>query len=213
MQSDGPGRGPRGSRALAQYRQRAAIYDAELAPFEPVRRDAIAWLDLQPGDGVIDVGCGTGLSFEGLQERVGPSGRVTGLDPSPEMLARARERIARHGWTNVDLVQGFAAAAPLHGQADAALFLFTHDVLRDPRSLSHVLAHLRRGARVVAAGLQWAPPWFWPTNAFVMVAALYSVSSLEGLQRPWDRLAQHLQGLQVRTTGLGGIYLARGTVA
>ena len=75
-----------------------------------------------------------------------------------------------------------------HTQADAALFHFTHDVLREDAALDNVLAHLKPGARVVATGLQWAPPWMWPTNGFVMAAALYSVTALESLARPWDKL-------------------------
>lgn len=208
-----PGGGPDGIRSQAQYRRRAPFYDAELVFFEPVRRAAIAQLALQPGESVIDVGCGTGLSFEGLLRGVGPRGRVIGLDPSPEMLERARRRVAARGWRNVELVQGFAADASLHGKCDAALFLFTHDVLRDERSLAHVLRHLKAGARVVAAGLQWAPPWLVPANAFVMLAALYSVTSLEGLNRPWDKLAARLRDLEVRNIGLGGIYLAGGRLA
>jgi demethylmenaquinone methyltransferase/2-methoxy-6-polyprenyl-1,4-benzoquinol methylase len=213
MQTHGGGDGPAGSRALEQYRKRAPVYDAEVAPLAPVRLATIGRLDLRSGDRVIDVGCGTGLSFEELRGRVGARGRVIGVEPVPDMLERARARVARHRWRNVDLVPGFAAEAPLHGKADAALFMFTHDVLRDPSALTHVLAHLRQGARVAAAGLQWAPPWLWPTNFFVLLAALYSVSSLQGMARPWDLLAGQLAGLQVQTTGFGAIYIARGTLA
>jgi demethylmenaquinone methyltransferase/2-methoxy-6-polyprenyl-1,4-benzoquinol methylase len=101
----------------------------------------------------------------------------------------------------------------LRGKAHAALFHFTHDVLRDAAALDHVLAHLRPDARVVAAGLQWAPPWMWATNAFVLAAALYSTSSLEGLSRPWDPLAQRLRDVRVQTAGLGGVFIISGRLA
>lgn len=204
------GRKPGASRALAQYRRRARFYDLELLAFEPVRREAIARLDLRPGDHVLDVGCGTGLSFEGLQERIGPSGRIVGFDPSPDMLERARQRVADHAWGNVELHRSAAAQAPLRGHADAALFHFTHDVLRHAPSLHHVLAHLKAGAHVVATGLQWAPAWLPATNLFVLGAALYSVSSLDGLARPWDLLGAQLADLRVETRGWGGIYLLAG---
>jgi hypothetical protein len=110
----------------------------------------------------------------------------------------------------VELVQTTAAGAPLHGYADAALFHFTHDVLRDDDSIANVLAHLKPGARVVASGLQWAPPWMWPTNGFVLMAALYSVTSLEGMGRPWDKLAERLRDVKVDTALFGGIYIASG---
>lgn len=208
----GPGRRPDPPRSLAQYARRAARYDLELAAFEPVRTEAIAWLDVREGDTVFDVGCGTGLSFAPLLRRIGPAGRIVGIDPSPEMLAQARARVARHRWTGITLLQADAARAPLQGRADAALFHFTHDVLRDPEALDHVLAHLKPGACVVASGLQWAPPWFMATNLFVLGAAWYSVSSLEGLEQPWSMLARRLRDWQGRMRGFGGIFIGSGRV-
>ena len=208
----GEGREPDLSVARAKYRRRAALYDWELAPFEPLRTRAVQALDPQPGDTVLDIGCGTGLSFGPLLRRIGPSGRIVGVEPSSEMLARARERVARHGWSGVALLEAPAGEAPLQGQADAALFHFTHDVLRDPAALDHVLAHLKPGARVVASGLQWAPPWMLPTNLFVLGAALYSVSSLEGLEQPWTMLGKRLRPFEVRAYPWFGMYVAQGRV-
>lgn len=208
------GRGDRSdaSGARAQYRRRAWRYDLELTPFEPLRREAIALLDLQPGDTVLDVGCGTGMSFAGLERGIGEQGRIVGIDPSPDMLALARLRIARHGWRGITLLEASAAGAPLHGRADAALFHFTHDVLRDDRSLDHVFAHLKPGARVAATGLQWAPPWLPLTNLFVWGAAQYSVTRMEGLEQPWDLLARRLADFQVRQRPWLGLYVASGRV-
>jgi demethylmenaquinone methyltransferase/2-methoxy-6-polyprenyl-1,4-benzoquinol methylase len=201
---------PDAARSLAQYRRRAPHYDLELMPFEPVRRQAIALLDVGEGATVLDIGCGTGLSFAGLLQRVGPQGRVIGVEPSPEMLALARARVQRHGWQGVELLQAPAASAPLPRAADAVLFHFTHDVLRDPAALDHVLAHLRPGAHVVACGLQWAPFWMLPANLFVLGAALYSVSSLEGLELPWTLLAKRLKSFEARPMSWPGIYMAQG---
>jgi len=76
--------------ALEQYRRRAAVYDLELALFEPLRRAAVARLALQRGETVLDCGCGTGLSLPLLRAAVGAPGRVVGIEQSPEMLAQAR---------------------------------------------------------------------------------------------------------------------------
>lgn len=168
----------------AQYRRRADHYDDELAPFEPWRSHAIDLLQLLPCQSVLDVGCGTGLSFGGLLRGVGRQGRVVGIDPSPEMLLKARERVGAHRWRNVALLEATACEAPLDGPADAALLHFTHDVLRDELSLDHILAHVKPGGRVVATGLQWAPLW----------------------------LERRLRGVRVETGMLGGIYTVCGTV-
>ncbi len=66
---------------------------------------AVELLRLRPGDHVVDLGCGTGLSFPLLQDKIGPEGRLIGVDLTPEMLAVAKERVDRSGWTNVELVQ------------------------------------------------------------------------------------------------------------
>jgi SAM-dependent methyltransferase len=199
--------------AIAQYRRRAECYDAEVAFFEPIRVAAIAALHLQPGATVLDVGCGTGLSFAALRERIGPHGRIVGIELSPDMLAKARQRVAHEHWAHVQLVCAPAATAAIPIRADAALFHLTHDVLRDDAALANVLSHLKPGAHVVASGLRWAPPWLWPSNAFVMAAALYSTTSLEGLREPWDKLVRHLRHVQLRTTLLGAMFIASGIYA
>ena len=50
---------------------------------------------LQPGDQVLDVGCGTGTLALDIQRRVGSAGRVVGIDPGNEQIARARAKAAR----------------------------------------------------------------------------------------------------------------------
>ncbi|APW47564.1 class I SAM-dependent methyltransferase [Rhodoferax antarcticus] len=124
--------------ALDQYRLRANFYDAELAAFEPVRRKAIAGLQLQPGNTVLDVGCGTGLSLESLQQGVGSQGTIVGIEQSPEMFALAHRRVARHKWRNVTLENAPAESSTVGCRADSALFLFTHDILRYPDGIRHL---------------------------------------------------------------------------
>lgn len=63
-------------------------------------------LRLQPGERVLDVACGTGPSLLAAAERVGPSGRVVGLDYADQMLAIAREKVRVSGVQNVEVHVG-----------------------------------------------------------------------------------------------------------
>lgn len=158
---------------------------------------------------MLDVGCATGLSFAPLAGRVGPAGRVVGIEQSPEMAALARRRIEQKRWPNVSLVCAPAEEARCDTRAHGALLLFTHDILRRPAAIDRVLAQFRPGARLVAAGLKWAPAWAWPTNLFIWSAAMHSVTSLEGLGAPWSHLELRVAALTVDTMLLGSVYIVR----
>lgn len=54
---------------------------------------------LQPGESALEVGCGTGSLAMAAKQRVGAQGRVCGIDPSAQMIARAKHKAARRGLT------------------------------------------------------------------------------------------------------------------
>jgi phosphatidylethanolamine/phosphatidyl-N-methylethanolamine N-methyltransferase len=83
----------------AAYRRYARIYDTVFGPvLQPGRRALLEALKLKPGDRVLEVGVGTGLSLP-----LYPAGvRITGIDVSREMLEKARERVARRRLENVE---------------------------------------------------------------------------------------------------------------
>ena len=198
--------------ALALYRVRAERYDRELAPFEPLRRLAVARLGLRPGQTVLDLGCGTGLSLPLLHEAVGPGGQVVGVEQCAHMLAQARQRVDEAGLSGVTLLHAPVEEAPLDGWADAACFHFTHDILLSPQALARVMRHLRPGAQVVATGLQWAPAWAWLANCWVYGAAWYSISSLQQLHAPWQLLAAVVPELVVEPVWQGAVFIAHGRI-
>ncbi len=80
---------------LPRYGLGARFYDVlsgERSVYRAGRLRGIAALDLRPGARVLDVGCGTGLNLAPLLGRVGPAGRVVGVDRSDKMLAQTRAR-------------------------------------------------------------------------------------------------------------------------
>lgn len=198
--------------ALDMYRWRSGFYDLQLAPYEPIREHAIAQLELQPGDTVLDIGCGTGMSLLQLSAAVGPQGRVVAVDQCPEMLGKARQCVERQRLDNVELVCAPIQHAPLPEAADAVLFHFTHDILQDPQALDRVLAHLKTGASVVATGLKWTSPWYGPLNLLVWLNAVQSITAIRGLDEPWAPLSERGVDLQVETMVMGTIFVATGVL-
>lgn len=77
---------------------------------------------LQPGETVVDLGCGAGMDVFLAANRVGPTGRVVGVDMTPEMLARARANAARGTYSQVEFLQADIERLPLpQASADAVL--------------------------------------------------------------------------------------------
>lgn len=196
--------------ATRMYEGLAPVYDRRVRAVEGVRSEAVSLLGLNAGDTVLDVGCGTGLSFPLLEEGVGPDGAILGVDLSGDMLAKARERADAAGWGNVTLVQAAAEDADVPVEADAMLFHFTHDIMRTPAALENVFRHVKQGGGVVSAGGKWAPWWLGPANLVWWRIARRYVTTLEGYGRPWSHLETWVEDLQVRPRMLGGVYVAWG---
>lgn len=145
---------------LEAYTKIAPRYDGLLsfwakAAFFPVdryRSQAVAALNVGEGDAVLDVGCGTGLNFPYIQKRIGPSGRLIGLDCTPAMIDEARRKVEENGWKNVDFVQGDAAevgrlvTCPVDGAISTACLCI---VPRWEQAIAGVVALLRPGGRLV----------------------------------------------------------------
>jgi demethylmenaquinone methyltransferase/2-methoxy-6-polyprenyl-1,4-benzoquinol methylase len=197
-------------RRQAAYAGDAELYAARTRLLHHWRRRVVDLLQPREGDVVLDVGCGTGLCFDLLEQRVGPAGAVVGVDPAPAMLDLARRRVAEHRWRNVVLVEAPAEEATVPRAPDAVLFCAVHDVLQSPAALRNLLAGARPGARVAAVGGKWGPPWAVGLN--VLVAAVHApfVRDFTGFDRPWAQLVEHLVDVRVREIEMGCGYLVSG---
>lgn len=99
------------------------------------RRRTAALAGIRPGDQVLDVGCGTGTLALEVQRRVGRAGRVVGIDPSSEQIARARAKAA---WRNVPISFQIGVIEQL------AFPDQTFDVVLSTLMMHHLPADLRR---------------------------------------------------------------------
>jgi trans-aconitate methyltransferase len=189
------------------YHEHARSYDRDTAIFQPFRRAVVDALPLRRGQVVLDVGCGTGLCFGLLRERVGAYGTIVGIEESPQMAALAREHIVREGWHNVTIVLSSAEDAQLEITADAALFCAVHDILQSAGALWNVMAELRPGAWVAAGGGKWAAPVMVAVNSMVRMLHAPYVRSFSGFDRPWRYLEHLVEDVQVREMAFGSGYV------
>lgn len=204
---------PDPQRAIENYRELAAGYDASSRHETPLRLRTIDLLQLQPGQRVLDIACGTGLSFAALLARVGTGGHVLGVEVSPEMAQLARQRIQHQGWANVDVLVGDVAHAEFGARPfDAALFHYTHDVLQAPEGLARIFASLRPGARVAVAGLKTTHPLLVPLNLSAWWRGRRYRTTDANLRRPWIHLVRWVPDFHWKSTYLGTGYIGSGTV-
>jgi demethylmenaquinone methyltransferase/2-methoxy-6-polyprenyl-1,4-benzoquinol methylase len=96
----------------ARYDSVARWHDDAGLFLMPHRRDAILALNVQPGECVLDLACGTGINFKGVMTELGADGLLVGLDYSPGMLKQAHQRVKRYHWSNVALFLSDAARLP-----------------------------------------------------------------------------------------------------
>lgn len=210
---------PSSQLALARYRRLAAGYDATAQREMPRRLRCIDKLALRPGEVVLDAGCGTGLSFAPLRERVGDGGRVVGVELSPEMARIAQQRIRQACWSNVEVVVAdlsrVALAPPLLDcpPFDALLFHYTHDLLQSESALANVFARARPGARVAVAGLKKTHPLLVPLNWSVLWRGWRYRTTEAGLREPWRHLVRWVPDFRWESYLLDTAYIGWGTCA
>jgi SAM-dependent methyltransferase len=199
-------------RAIRHYDQLAPVYDHATRRIDGVRARAIGSLQLRPGDVVLDAGCGTGFCLPMIEAAIGPSGKVIGIEPSPAMLARARDRVDASGWRNVTLVESSGEAARLPAAPDAILFSYTHDLLRSPAGLDNLFAQSKPGARIAACGTQLFPRWFFPGNWYLLWSHRHYITNFDSFDAPWKILAERLHDFRVQREYPGERYLATGVL-
>jgi demethylmenaquinone methyltransferase/2-methoxy-6-polyprenyl-1,4-benzoquinol methylase len=211
-------------RLIETYRKKAKHYDITSrlypAPGYPQRAQriqAVRALGLRPGDTVVDLACGTGLNFRLLEKVVGPRGRIVGVDLTDAMLARAQDRIATNGWSNVSLVQADAAGFDFPAEVDAILSTYA---LTQVPECAEVIAH---GAKALSGGGRWAvldlkvpgntPGWV--AQAGTAIVRPFASIDEWTRRRPWEviRVAMEEELADFSWTELtfGTAFLAAGT--
>ena len=159
----------------AAYRRYASVYDAVFGPvLQPGRKAVLEALECRPGERVLEVGVGTGLSLPLYP----PFVRVTGVDVSREMLEKARIRVQRRQLANVDGLHEMDAQAMDFPDAsfDKVVAMYVVSVVPHPARL---LTELHRVCK--------------PDGEIFIVNHVRSTNPLVGaLERSLARFSDHL---------------------
>jgi SAM-dependent methyltransferase len=202
-------------RALGNYRRLAQDYDVTCTRIEALRFDAVRVLQLRTGDTVFDIACGTGSVLPLLAQAVGASGKVVGVELSPEMAEQASRRAATLV-TGAPVSVECCAVEDFRPQqkAHAMLLSYTHDVLQSPAAIERLLAAARPGCRFALLGLKTVPwLWGWPINVFNLYRARRYLTTYANLHRPWAALEERGAEVTIVSTALwGSAYVAIATI-
>jgi demethylmenaquinone methyltransferase/2-methoxy-6-polyprenyl-1,4-benzoquinol methylase len=196
------------------YSVLAPIYDLGnvymLGQLPRMRRIAAERLRLERGASVLEISCGTGANFPNLQARIGPTGRLVGVDYTPAMLAQARRLVERQGWQNVELLQADARQLELGEQFDAVFWMLAASVVPDWRvALERAVAHVRPGGWLVVGDARFSERWYArPFNWYAGIVGLSGAADIG--RRPWELLPQYLINVGYEDLLLGFLYVAWG---
>ena len=202
------------------YQKNAGYYDFAVKVFYPLiglrinryRKKAVKCLNLEKGDFVVDLGCGTGLCFPLLMEEIGSGGQLLGVDISSEMLSVAKEKVRTAGWENVELIHAdieeFDLPTGINGVISTGVFGYLD---RREEVLEKINRSLLENGKVVI--VDGKTPRKWPSflfKLFVRLSSRYGLTESYFDNDTYDLVSRLFQNVTFQDMYGGLLYITSG---
>lgn len=201
------------------YRKRAGNYDITANLYYLIgfrewayRKMAVNALNLDLGDTVVELGCGTGLNFPLLQRLVGSEGRIIGIDLTDDMLAQAQKRIDENSWSNIELVECDAAKYVFPDNLNGIISTFAITLIPEYDEI------IKNGSEALAPGKRFVILDFkMPSNRLSFLAPLavfimspFGVSIEMANRTPWESVNKNFENTSLEELYGGFTYIVMG---
>ncbi len=171
----------------------AKKYDFSLPPFfAKWKKKAFNESALKNGDQVLVFCCGTGLDFPHILEKIGKEGNIVGVDFSTEMLEKAKEKIKKNNWDNIELIEADITKFEneLDVQFDAGICTLGMSIIPDYNAAySNLISNIKKGGEVIIGDMQLATGWLARLNPFTIFLSKKFGGTYEGHQNSLNLFA------------------------
>ena len=145
----------------------------------------LAFSEVKEGEVVVDLGSGAGIDILLAAKKVGPTGRVIGIDMTDEMIARANENISASGLTNVDVRKGIIENLPV--ESSSVDWVISNCVINlspeKPKVFAEIARVLKPGGRMLVSDIvvEELPDWVRQNEALYNSCVAGAISEEEYL--------------------------------
>jgi ubiquinone/menaquinone biosynthesis C-methylase UbiE len=176
------------------------------------RKKAVRQLHLNKGDCVVDLACGTGLNFNLVMDKIGPEGELIGVDLTDAMLEKAKKRVRKNNWTNVELVHSDVAAFQFPQNVNAVLSTFALALCPDYDAvIRNAYEALVPGGHFVELSLK-RPEGIWRLvkPVYLLLIKPFTGSDAALNREVWTSAKKYFDTFEYREFFLGVSYLVHG---
>lgn len=197
------------------YKKRAKNFDLSSKVYrlfgfndEKYRKKAVAYLELLEGDSIVEIGCGTGLNFPILLEKIGKNGKIIGLDISVDMLEQAKKKIQVFSWNNVDVYEQNAMKFDYKNTKGVISTLAFTLIPEYEELIAKISRELPKNKKFVIMDLKLSKKLpFWMIKLLVLFARPFGVTLDLANRKPYESMQKHFKHVKMEEYFFGILYI------